>query len=147
MSEIIFDANFPDTIRTEYERVLNNAAPLLPLWLQRLYVGWDFSDKTSTNYIHVDKDYRFARLTVCAGWIDSIPERRQESIYHEIIHCFTSPVADFAREIIDICRPEKDSPETHEILSNELRRKCEAITQDFAYSIAKFNESKGNLPN
>lgn len=137
MAEIVFDKEFPESIRDETEKNVKNAAWLLPLWLQRLYVGWDTNDKDSNAYIRVDKDYRFARLTICSGWLDGIPERRQESIIHEIIHCFTAPISDYAKEILDAYCSKDDSPKANEIISAEIHRKCEAITQDFAYAIAK----------
>lgn len=136
MVKIEFDSDFPVMLSRDIESLLEDKLWILPTWMQRLYVGWQADNESDDANMRVDKDYRFARLTICGHFLTNSPIRQHEILYHELIHCQISPIADYAKEVIDIYCSKDESPKTNELLHREITRKNEAITQDFAYQLA-----------
>lgn len=146
MAEIIFDEDFPELIKQEVENLINETAWLVPLWLQKLYIGYKGNDEDSNAYNHTRKDYRFARITICGNFLKNRTVEQKQTIVHEILHIHNVPYADYVDELIDLLCPESDAPKFRESMQNELQRKLEAMTQDLSFAIAnKSNESKGDL--
>lgn len=134
--KIEFDKNFPEMIQDQIEAVLTDKTWILPKWMQRLYVGWCADDENSNATMQADKDYRFARLTVCGHFLTNSVERQHEIVYHEFIHTHISPLSDYAKEIVEkLC---KDNEPLKDYLDRELVRRNEATTQDIAFAISEY---------
>lgn len=145
MAEIIFDEDFPKLIKKEVEKLINETAWLIPLWLQKLYVGYKGNDEDSNAFNNTRKDYRFARIMICGNFLKNRAFEQKQTILHEILHIHNCPYLDYVDELIDLLCPESDAPKFRESMQNELTRKAESMTEDVAFAIAKFNESKGDL--
>lgn len=128
-------------IQKEVEDLLAETAWVLPLWLQKLFIGWDAGDSDSIATTYTDKDYRFARLTVCPHILNKEKHHRKQSIIHELLHTHNAPFADYVDELLDLLCPESEQPKFRESMKKELTRKLEAQTQDLAFAIAnKFTD-------
>lgn len=146
MIEIEFDIDFPDTVRGVIEPLIKETAWLFPLWMQKVIMTWDSKQEGSMAKIFVYKDYRWCRIVIYPDFLSILPTTQQESIYHEIIHCYNVPLKRVACEILDECMPNEQG-EFSEKLQNVLRKQIdstmESITQDLAFAIMnKFNEQK-----
>ncbi len=138
MVEIKFDDEFPEMLREQTKLLLDEVVWLLPLWLQKLRVGWDANDPDhDAAWFRINPDYRFARVTICSGFLNEDKRTQFESLYHEMFHAFNAPIADIAHEILDVFCPESENEKLHAVWKGKIRSVLESRTQDFAYVIAK----------
>lgn len=140
MPDIIFDKNFPEILQPSVQKLFDEFAWLAPLWLQRVYVGYDGNDANNSATVSVNQDYRYVRLTLCAHFISNQNEIMRDDFIHELVHCFISPLKNYAADIVEkLCA---DNKPLLEIIQDELVARNEAITQDFSYAIAnKFKQN------
>ncbi len=130
----MFDRDFPEALQHDVQNLLDEFAWLCPLWLQRIYVGYDGDDSNNSATVNVNRDYRYVRLTLCAHFINNPNEIMRDDFIHELVHCFISPLKNYAADIIDkLCA---DHPMMAGIIQSELTARNEQITQDFSYAIA-----------
>jgi hypothetical protein len=134
---------FPPEIREKVEPILDDISWLVPGWCQRVVVFWEpVNQDRNSAFINVNYAYRFVQITICSDFLGQTEQEMRDDLLHELIHGFICPMADYAREIIDLYCPKDESPKTNEMLHRELTRKNEAITQDFTFVLAgKINES------
>lgn len=133
--EIIFDKNFPETFKLPLEVLLKETIWLLPLWVQRLRVGWNGEEGIIAT-METHKDYRYCRLTIHPEFTTYPAEYQRQTLYHEIFHAYNTPAVDYAAEIIKMLCEKLENPELEEVCTKELSRKMEASTEDFSYRIA-----------
>lgn len=122
-------------LQWQIEALLSDKLWILPKWLQAVYVGWCVDDENSAATMHTDKDYRFARLTICGHFLKEPPEKQHEIIYHEFIHCYISPITNYAKEMLD--NVISDNELLSKYLHAELTRREEMAAQDFAFAVAE----------
>ena len=100
--------------------------------MQTLFVGWEADNAEFSATMRTDKDYRFARLTICGHFLSE--PKADEMLYHELIHCVSQPMVDFMREVIEITVPDNESL-LRQYLEKELARHNEMLAQDLAYAV------------
>lgn len=134
MTQIVFCNNFPILARASVETALHDFRWILPVWLQRLYVGYHADEQEAAAYIQVEKDYRFANLKVCGHWIEAPADLQKEQLLHELIHLYNVPVKNFALEQIDSLCGEADE-KLFKLIKSELVAKNEAATADLTFAL------------
>ncbi len=131
----LFDTSVPDEVEGAVSPILREIRDLFPLWIQAVYIGWDGNNADDLANIRVEEDYRFARLTICPHFLNIKEAKlRKEALTHEIIHCFTSPIADAAKEELEEIL---DDPKAVDAAMRRISKVTERVTQDFAYSLAR----------
>ena len=138
--DVIFDKDFPEMIKPDIEALLNKVVWLCPLWLLHLTVGYGGNERNVSASIVVDKNYRFARLNIGTGFIDS--NHRLQDLYHEIFHCFNNPLFNKMDYILDLILPDDKNPQLKEALKEMLRCETEGVTQDFSQAICRKFENE-----
>lgn len=136
MTEIYYKPDFPVLIQPKVAEILENFRWLLPAWLQILTIHFD-GDNQNTAFITVNKDYRFANLTICGNWVGETEFCQNDTIIHEFLHLHFSPVKNYALDTLDILSEDET---VKRLIKNELISRNEAATQDLAWIInKKFN--------
>jgi hypothetical protein len=134
MPQLEFDLNFPNDLRLKTESILAQTKWICPLWLQRIFIGWDDANTSDTANVHLFRDYRSLRLTICPGFLAYEERGQTEIIIHELVHCFTVPLK-------TVCFEAMEDLDTDEQLKTIIQRQInsvmEQITQDFAFSISR----------
>jgi hypothetical protein len=148
MIRIEFDQAFPEAYRERTTELLRRYEDLFPLWAQEVAVSWERDDNGTRASMQVGKDYR--RVSVCLYPV--LWEQPQhivnEVMIHEICHCFNSPLADEAfdilRTFIDPDTEDEAEQRLFKTLKEKLRVSMEQINTDFTYSISRLIDSLQN---
>lgn len=136
--KIQFDPDIPDSVKAELARQLVGYAWLVPGWCQRVFVGWQEKgdDKGTLVSCSAMYEYRNIRLTFYPAFL-SEGELQPEHVIHDLLHGFTSVMADYAHDRINLLVPESEAPKFRESLLDELRVRHESFVQDLAFCLAQ----------
>ena len=130
---IIYSKGLPREYRPVVDKLLNEHLYICPLWLQRIYVGFDSTENIIASW-ELNQDYRRAHLTIGIDFLHVDDEMRRETIIHELIHSFTIPLK-------KVCCDAFNDLDVDERLGTVLLRRIdevmEQVTQDFTYSLAR----------
>lgn len=131
--KIQFEAGFPEELKDKFTTSLDKVKWLCPLWMQVVHVHWvDTSEWMAQWRLH--KDYRVADLDLCGGFLSITEWEQHEVLIHEIIHSYTIPLKTVIQDVmIDL----KTSDEITTIISRQVNKVMEQVTQDFAFAIAR----------
>jgi hypothetical protein len=147
MSVVInFDQAFPNNFRTHTETLIRKYELLFPLWLTELNISWQTSEGTWASMALRD-DYRRANLGIHQQLLSKSFRFQEESIVHEILHCFNYPLWQAADAMLDRFLPEgskSDDPmakELYSVLETQLQEILEKINCDFTYSLMRYTDS------
>ncbi|MDQ3747981.1 MAG: hypothetical protein M3367_03035 [Acidobacteriota bacterium] len=139
--EIILDIDFPAGVRAYVGDLLDECVWLMPVWMQRLRVGWCGEEGTIAT-MQTEKDYRYCRLTIHPEFLQHDGSYQRQVLYHELLHNFNNPVTDYAEEVFEMLCDKLENEELKTVVIKELKRKREAATEDFAFVIAnKFKDA------
>ena len=131
-SKIDFSDEFPQALRADASQMAQSVEWMLPIWIQRLWLGYDSQTEAQEACFEIMPDYRWAKLTFSARFWACSDRDKQLILLHEMIHAFNLPLINAAREIVDtVCKPEEETLKA--VLHEKLREKMEMVTQDFAY--------------
>lgn len=133
-----YDVDFPDSVRDVVEPLLENAKWLFPLWMQKAILTWNPKQDGAMAEITLQKDYRWCRIVIFPDLLSVPYDVQQESVLHEIIHCYNVPLKKVACDILDECIGD-DEGELSEKLQNVFRKQIdstmESVTQDLTFAI------------
>jgi hypothetical protein len=129
-----FDSSVPSEVEEAITPILDDIRPLFPLWMQMVRVGWDANNSGDEANIRVNKDYRFARLTICPPLLGLTGEMRKETLIHETVHCFNETIVQAVKQELQAIL---DDPKEVKRVMKRIRKTAEQVTQDFAYSLAR----------
>jgi len=137
-SKFVFDLDIPPIIRREIEAKLGSFDWLIPGWCQRVFVGWDDAPSDPDEMISclVDYEYRKARVTFCPRFLAE-GDRQIEDAIHDLLHGFSCPLFDYARDRIEALLPEDGQKLFRDCLVDELRVRHEGFIQDLAFALAR----------
>jgi hypothetical protein len=123
----------PDFIKPELLRFLDPLNHLVPDWCSHVWVSWRANDSDNDSTvadITAFYDYRWARMTVYASWLDQTEEFKREGLTHELMHLFTAPLADYARDMIKVLIPDNEAEKFSKATLEQIRERGESVTQD-----------------
>lgn len=140
-AEIIFDSNMPVMIEARLTELLEKTCWLLPMWVQRLRVGWDREEGKIATML-AEKDYRYCRLTIHPEFIEHTHDYQLQLLYHEIFHTYNTPAIDTANAYIETLCDELKNDLLKDAMIKAINEKMEASTEDFAYVILKKFENE-----
>lgn len=138
MAELVYDLSIPPVIQAEIAEQLAQLEWLIPGWCQRVFIRWCADgDKEGTLIDCVAMyEYRKVYLTFYPRFL-SQGERRLEDTIHDLLHCFSCVLADYADAQIKELLPEDTDPKFRASLLEEMRIRHESFVQDLAYCLAK----------
>lgn len=110
---------------------------LFPLWLQRCVISWRPAEDY-TMRILVHDDYRQCFIDVSSGWLDCETDIKEDSVIHEIVHCFTVQLKCEAENWMIDFQLEDNVKNAY---MRQIARVMEQVTQDAAYSIKRYSDS------
>jgi hypothetical protein len=120
------DGSLATEIRGAIEPLLLKHAEKIPRWCGRVSVYWNesatFAAATTTFY-----DYRRAELTIGPNFI-SLHQRRELNIVHELMHLYTEPLANAAKDARDALK--KTNEAAAEIVTEAIRHAGEQTVVD-----------------
>lgn len=136
MNKFIFNQAIPKVIVKELRQELKAYEWLIPDWCQRVYVDWAEQGSTDGTLITCQTayEYRNARLTFYPQFL-SEGDQKAEHIIHDLLHGFTSVLANYAYDTISLLVPPEDAPKFRESLLDELRIRHESMVQDLAHCL------------
>lgn len=110
---------------------------LTPPWCQDLLIGWDGEGRDDGRIMECEISYRYRRVKIkfYGGFLDSPPDKREESFIHELCHSFVGVAVEFAEDTISRLIPEDDAPKFRETVLAELAERHESAVQDLAFRI------------
>lgn len=136
MARIIFDENMPVMVEARLKDLLDKTCWLLPLWVQRLRVGWDGKEGILAT-MQTERDYRYCRLMIHPEFIEHDSAYQMQILYHEIFHAFNTPALDTAKEYIETLCDELKNETLKDVMIKAINAKMEASSEDFSYAILK----------
>jgi hypothetical protein len=138
MNKFIFNPAIPKVIVKELRQELKAYDWLIPDWCQRVYVDWAEQGSTDGTLItcQTSYEYRNARLTFYPQFL-SEGDQKAEHIIHDLLHGFTSVLANYAYDTISLLVPPEDAPKLRESLLEELRIRHESMVQDLAHCLGR----------
>ncbi len=122
----------PDLVKPELLRFLDPLNCFVPDWCSHVWVAWSANDTdnaSSVADITAYYDYRWARMNVYASWLDQTEDFKRESLTHELMHLYVAPLADYARDMVKLLIAD-DAPKFHKATKEQIRERCESVTQD-----------------
>lgn len=132
---IDFEADFPPELKDLIYGLLSENLYLCPLWMQRVDVGYrPYDTEKYTLQWTLDRDYRRAHLSVSPAFLVESKAIQREVLIHEIIHSYTIPLKTATFEALEDCKIEDP---VYSVVTRQLDRVMEQVTQDFAYAIAR----------
>jgi hypothetical protein len=99
---VVFDGEIPGAVRAELEPYLPLIDTLSPQWCSRVRVCWEAACKTDDCIActTVMYDYRYGTITIHGAWLDGPNDWRKETIVHEVLHLYVTPLSGFTRHLI-----------------------------------------------
>lgn len=130
-----FDHSLPDLIRDELRRFTADPRLIVPNWCQRVTFFWSQPEDGETLSTKVSYEYRWAAIYITPIWLEHPEERKREDLIHELVHAFNAPLHNFAAETFRILL--EDDPKFLKHVENELRVRCEIVTQEMAFALSR----------
>lgn len=146
MSRIRFYDETPALVLPELHRFLDNLDHLIPDWCSHVWVAWcagDSSNDSTVADITAHYDYRWARMNVYASWLDQTEELKRELLIHELMHLYIAPLSDYARDTLKLLCPKEDAAKFNASLIEQVRERCESVTQDLTRMVLNGASSRG----
>lgn len=139
----IYDKDIPAPILPALQKVLEPWAWIVPVWCERVFVGWS-EESHEANYsatTNVEYPYRWARITFYPCFLKQDDMLRDA--LHELIHIPMHVVTGWTREKISTLVPEDDAPKFRKVLFDELTARCESATEDLTSRIIAHSRAQG----
>jgi hypothetical protein len=136
----------PEFIKPEISRFLNALNPLVPDWCSHVWVSWranDSDNESTVADITAFYDYRWARLTIYASWLEQTEEFKREALTHELMHLFIAPLSDYARDTIKLLIPPDEAEKFSKAMVEQIRERCESVTQDLTRLVLDGHSVRG----
>lgn len=149
-AKIRFYDETPALVLPELQRYLNDLNHLVPDWCSHVWVAWcagDSSNASTVADMTVHYDYRWARMNVYASWLDQTEEFKREALVHELMHLFVAPLSDYARDTLKLLCPENEAEKFSKSIIEQLRERCESVTQDLTRLMLDGQSVRGVSPN
>lgn len=127
----------PPEVATVISALVEKWSWFTPPWCQDLYIGWDGGGRDDCRLMDCSISYRYRTVTIriYGAFLDTTPQKREESFVHELCHSFVGVAMEFAEEMIDRLIPQNEAPKFKETARNELDARHEAAVQDLAFRI------------
>ena len=146
-NKIRFYEETPALILPELHRYLDPLAYLVPDWCSHVWVAWcagDTNDDSTVADITAHYDYRWARMNVYASWLDQTDDLKRELLVHELMHLYIAPLSDYTRDILKLLIPESEAEKFSKSTREQVRERCEAVTQDLTRLIMDGQSFRGS---
>lgn len=134
--QISYDS-VPDDHITKISEIVDRFKHMCPPWLETLYVGFSTAEDEGTCTIHVQYDYRWARLTIHPRWFVYNDTEKSQHVIHEFMHIFFWPYSDFME--VALGKLLEDGP-AKQIIMDEARARMEMAVQDLMFYIRRNHE-------
>lgn len=137
-SRFDYCGDIPSDLKEKLEAILNPLEWLLPPWCYKCGVYWcsDANNKTAQGGAAIaagtSYEYRHMSITFYPAFFDSTESERRMMTIHDLLHCITAVMADYACEELKRLLPEDDAPNYRGAVLDELERRAESVTQDLA---------------
>lgn len=146
MSKFRYYDETPALVLPELRRFLDDLDYLIPDWCSHVWVAWcagDTGNESTVADITAHYDYRWARMNVYASWLDQTEELKRELLIHELMHLYVAPLSDYARDILKLLCPKEDAAKFNASLIEQVRERCESVTQDLTQMVLNGSSSRG----
>lgn len=132
---IEFAKDMPDAVRAAVEPIIQQWRWLIPGWVQEVMIRWQAQaeDGESADTV-VSYEYRWVSIRLKGHWL-SDARTQEKDIVHELIHAFTHPLAEYARNEMERLLPENEAPKYRAAVLEELRMRHESFVQDLAWCL------------
>lgn len=143
------DDSIPALIRPELTRFLDTLQYLVPDWCSHVWVAWSANDTNNSSTvadISAFYDYRWAKMTVYASWLDQSEDFKREALTHELMHLFVAPLGDYARDMIRTLIPENEAEKFSKATNEQIRERVESVTQDLTRLVLNGHSVRGIPP-
>jgi hypothetical protein len=140
----------PALVKPELLRFLDPLNHLIPDWCSHVWVAWSANDTDNASTvadITAHYDYRWARMNVYASWLDQAEDFKRESLIHELMHLFVAPLSDYARDMFKLLIPNNEASKFNKATIEQLRERCESVTQDLTRLTLNGHSVRGVSPN
>jgi len=145
---ICFYEDVPPLIKPELEARLLPYEYLIPPWCSHVWIGWQAGgsdNESAVAEVDTHYDYRWARITVYASWLEQADAAKQESLIHELLHISLAVLSDYARDTIKLLIPEDEAPKFRQQTVEQLRERCESVTQDLTLMILQGKSARAGM--
>lgn len=135
MSRFKYDIDIPEAVLPELQKYVEPLDFLIPNWCSQVFIGWqdvNRSDPDTSINCSVYYDYRWARITFYASWLQVREENKREQVMHDIIHICLHPICGYVRSILKILVDEKEAAKFNASILEQVRERTEAVTEDLA---------------
>lgn len=135
MTSFIYDNDIPPAVLTEIKNALEPWNWVVPVWCERVFVGWN-DEAHSENFsahTNVEYPYRWARITFYPCFLRQNDPAKDA--LHELIHIPLYVASGWMKETIRTLVAENDAPKFRKVLLEELTERVEAATEDLASRI------------
>jgi hypothetical protein len=126
-----FDDSFSSEEIGALKPLLLRHEKLLPPWIDACHVRCETHDVEEARCIasmRSEPEYRRAHLVIFALWLGEIPEHREDTIVHEIMHLYTHAQRIFTKDVIVLATPE--NKHLGDYLREQERKANESTTED-----------------
>ena len=132
-----FTGEVPESVRREVKPFFSLIDRLAPRWCSRVWVQWEAvcegdeacKAETVTRY-----EYRYGAITLHGKWLDDDAECRRETIIHETLHLYVSPLSGYVRHLASSL----SGDETMETVTGEQCREYqESVVQDLTLLVSE----------
>lgn len=131
-----YDSEIPAEILPALQKYLQPLEWLVPIWCARVVIFYSAipSDEHEGAAITSSSRYQYrdCALTFYPSFLTEDDERRQLHVIHDLLHAFSSPLADYARTSLEELSSEYESSMFQAHLLRELTQRNEAWVQDMA---------------
>lgn len=139
----------PEFVKPELSRFLDRLNYLVPDWCSHVWVFWSANDSgndSTVASITAYYDYRWARMTVYASWLDQTEDFKREALIHELMHLFIAPLGDYARDTLKLLIPEDEAQKFSKATCEQIRERVESVTQDLTRLVLNGHSVRGSVP-
>lgn len=129
----IYDKDIPDSVLAEIKKAIEPWEWIIPVWCERVFVGWGDDTNKDSATTNVEYSYRWARVTFYPPFLKQ--HDPSKDALHELIHIPLHIAAGWARETIKTLVTEQDAPKFRKVLLDEFTERVESATEDLASRI------------
>jgi hypothetical protein len=104
---------------------------IIPPWIDTVRVECrthDAEEPQCLASMHAQTEYRRAKLTIFALWLGELPEHREQTIVHELLHLYTHAQRLFTKDVIILATAEHKT--MGDYLREQERKVNEGATED-----------------
>lgn len=120
-------------IKKDIEAQINDLSWVIPSWMQYINIGlYDDEADGITASMRTEAAYRFCTLQLRNTFLTRPKHEQQNTLLHELLHCYCAQLADYAGNTIDKLCPEDAQPILNQTMHEQLTAVHESVVTDLA---------------